>query len=93
MSGHVFHPGHDELHGVTVVVSTHDGRTYLGRWHERGTRGVVMHDVAIHDPAAMPAPLDAWLAKQHKFGVAATAKLVVVQERDVASVRPFSEEP
>jgi hypothetical protein len=52
-----------------------------------------MHDVAIHDPAAMPAPLDAWLAKQHKFGVAATAKLVVVQERDVASVRPFSEEP
>ena len=28
VSGHVFHPGHDELHGVTVVITGASGRTY-----------------------------------------------------------------
>ena len=60
----VFHPGHDELHGITVIISGASGRTYVGRWHERGNRGVTMRDVAIHDPATTPVPLDAWLAKQ-----------------------------
>ena len=54
MTGHVFHPGHDELHGVTVVVSGASGRTYVGRWHEKGARGITMRDVAIHDPKSTP---------------------------------------
>ena len=89
MSGHVFHPGHDELHGVTVVVSGASGRTYLGRWHERGARGITMHDVAVHDPAANPATLDAWLARQEKFGVAATERFLIVPDDEAREVRPF----
>ena len=83
MSGMVLHPGHDELHGVTVVIAGRSGRTYVGRWHERGARGVVMKDVAIHDPAVAGVDLEAWLAKQRKFGVAATEKVLVVPNDEV----------
>ncbi len=89
MSGHVFHPGHDELHGVTVVVTGASGRTYVGRWHERGARGITMHDGAVHDPASNPAALDAWLARQQKFGVAATERFLIVPEDEAREVRPF----
>lgn len=89
MSGHVFHPGHDELHGITVVIDGASGRTYLGRWHERGARGVTMHDVAIHDPASSPLAVASWLAKQERFGVAATEKTIVIPNEEAASVRVF----
>ena len=89
MSGHVFHPGHDELHGVTVIITGTSGRTYVGRWHERGSRGVTMRDTAIHDPANSPLALDAWLAKQRKFGVAATEKHLVVPTEEAGEVALF----
>jgi hypothetical protein len=85
----VFHPGHDALHGVTVVMTGTSGRTYLGRWHEQGARGVTMRNVAIHDPAENPLPLDAWLAKQEKFGVAATEKMFIVPTEEAGDVRLF----
>lgn len=78
MSGHIFHPGHDELHGVTVVITGASGRTYLGRWHEKGARGVTMRDAAIYDPATTAMTLETWLAKQRKFGVAVMEKMIVI---------------
>ena len=89
MSGHVFHPGHDDLHGVTVVISGASGRTYLGRWHERTERGVTMRKVAVHDPATTPQSLEAWLARQRKFGVAATEKHLVVPAAEAGEVTIF----
>ncbi|MES2305035.1 MAG: hypothetical protein V4558_05985 [Gemmatimonadota bacterium] len=89
MSGHVFHPGHDDLHGITVVVTGASGKSYLGRWHEKGNRGVVMKNVAIHDPATGPT-LDEWLAKQAKFGIASTEKMYIVPSDEFASVRLFA---
>jgi len=91
VSGHVFHPGHDELHGVTVVINGASGRTYLGRWHERGARGITMKDVAIHDPATSPVDVAAWLAKQAKFGVAATEKMIIIPNDEAGPVRVFGE--
>lgn len=90
MSGLVLHPGHDDLHGITVVVTGTSGRTYLGRWHEQGARGVVMRDVAIHDPATAELPLEGWLAKQAKFGVASTERMYVVPADEFVEVRPFA---
>ena len=89
MSGHVFHPGHDELHGVTVVIRGVSGRTYLGRWHEKGPRGVTMRDAAIHDPSSNPMPVDEWLAKQRKFGVAATEKHLIVPNDEAGAPELF----
>ena len=93
MSGLVFHPGHDELHGVTVVITGTSGRTYLGRWHEKGARGVTMRDAAIHDPASNPLPLDLWLAKQRKFGVAATERHLIVPAEEAGAVALFDPAP
>lgn len=89
MSGHVFHPGHDDLHGVTVVIEGASGRTYVGRWHERGERGVVLHDVATHDPAGGQSRED-FLARTLKFGVRPEQKTVVVSE-ELRSVRRLAE--
>jgi hypothetical protein len=89
VSGHVFHPGHDDLHGVTVVIEGASGRTYVGRWHERGERGVVLHDVATHDPAGGQSRED-FLARTLKFGVRPEQKTVVVSE-ELRSVRRLAE--
>ena len=50
MSGHVFHPGHADLHGVTVVVETLGEVLYVGRYHEMTPKGLLLHDVAEHRP-------------------------------------------
>ena len=86
MSGHVFHPGHEELHGVTVVVDGASGRTYVGRYHERGPRGVVMHDVGVHDPATAGADRGSWLARVLKFGVPPEHKHLIVPDAEAASI-------
>ncbi|HEU5154559.1 MAG TPA: hypothetical protein VFU03_07505 [Gemmatimonadales bacterium] len=78
MSGHVFHPGHEELHGVTVVVEGPTGMTWVGRYHERTDRGVMMHDVAIHDPQTAEGAREAWIERLIKYGVRIDARHLVV---------------
>lgn len=83
MSGHLFHPGHDDLHGITVVLEGVSGRTYVGRWHEQAEKGVVLHDVATHDPAAGQSR-EVFLARTLKFGVHPEQKTLVVSEQLVS---------
>ena len=85
MSGHVFHPGHEELHGVTVVVTGSTGKTYVGRYHERNDRGVVLKDVGIHEPGN-GLPLEEWLERQRKFGVKVDERALVVPGDEVVDV-------
>ena len=89
MSGHVFHPGHDDLHGITVVLEGASGKTYVGRWHEQVEKGVVLHDVATHDPADGHTRED-FLARTLKFGVRPEQKTVIVAE-ELISVRKLAE--
>jgi hypothetical protein len=84
MSGHVFHPGHDELHGVTVVLRGASGRTYVGRWHERRPDGVLLRDAAIHEPTA--GDVEAWLAKLSRFGVPPEHRTLLVPVDDAGSI-------
>jgi hypothetical protein len=86
VSGHVFHPGHEDLHGVTVVVEGASGRTYVGRYHERGSRGVVMPDVGVHDPSTAAADRTAWLARIMKFGVPPEHKQLIVPEAEAGTI-------
>jgi hypothetical protein len=92
VTGYVFHPGHEQLHGVTVVVTGRSGRTYVGRYHERGSRGVVMHDTAVHDPASAELNRDAWLARITKYGVPATEKMLIVPDDEVGEIQRFGGE-
>lgn len=81
------HANRDDLHGITVVLTGKSGRTYVGRWHERQPRGVVMRDTTILEPGADdPAQ---WLAKLAKFGVPPDHRTLVVPEDEVAEVRRF----
>lgn len=80
------HHDRDELHGITVVVTGRSGRTYVGRWHERQPRGVVMRDVAT---LAAGEDRDAWLARLEKFGVPPDERILVLPEDEVGEVRKF----
>ena len=86
MSGHVFHTGHEELHGVTVVVESPSGMTWVGRYHERTDRGVLLHDVATHDPATSDQSRAAWIQRQLKFGVRIDQKHLTVPNPDAARI-------
>lgn len=83
MSGHVFHPGHSELHGVTVVLETTGDIVYVGRYHEETAQGVLLHDVAEQrDPAARAE----FLRRTLKFGVHAQQRDVVVPAGEVRRI-------
>lgn len=86
MSGHVFHPGHSELHGVTVVLETEGGVLYVGRYHEETPAGVLLHDVAEHHEAAGAVTAQEFVQKTLKFGVRAAHRHIVVPSASVRRV-------
>lgn len=83
MSGHVFHPGHSDLHGVTVVLEAENDVLYVGRYHEETAEGVLLHDVAEHRD---PATREEFLQKTLKFGVRAQRLHLVVPSAAVRRV-------
>lgn len=85
MSGHIFHPGHPELHGITVVVETRGGRTYVGRYDSEDDRGVHMLDVGTHDSAARISK-EEYLQRSLKFGVRSEHKHVLVPADQVSRI-------
>ena len=85
-SGHVFHPGHDEWHGQTVVVFTTGPRTFVGRWDAVVAGRVQMLDVAVHDEAASDESRAAWVAMLNKYGIPKDHASVAVPQDEVARV-------
>jgi len=79
-SGHVFHPGHADLHGITVVLEAAGDVLYVGRYHEETPRGVLLHDVAEHRG---PVGRDEFLQRTLRFGVHAQHQHLVVPTGDV----------
>jgi hypothetical protein len=86
VSGITLHHNRDDLHGITVVVEGVSGRTYVGRWHERQERGVVMRDTTILEAEA---DKDAALAKLAKFGIPPDHRTLVVPNEEFVGVRKF----
>jgi len=69
MTGHVFHPGHDEWHGQTVVVYTSGTRTVIGRWDAVVEDEVQMRDATVHEEGSADEPRDDWVSRIKTFGV------------------------
>ena len=86
MSGHVFHPGHSELHGVTVVLEAAGDVLYVGRFHEETDNGVLLHDVAEHRGDNGGSGREEFLARTLKFGVRAQHRHLVVPKADVRRI-------
>lgn len=93
MTGFVFHPGHQELHGVTVVVDGTDGRTYVGRFDREDERGVLLRDVAVWDLATSHHSVEEFLARILKFGVRAEVRQLVLPSAEVRGIRRLAEVP
>lgn len=93
MSGFVLHPGHHELHGVTVVVETASGVTYVARFDTQDERGIHLLNVGTHDPAASTMSLEEYVARTRKFGVKAERKHLVVPAGDVVRIEPLVSRP
>lgn len=86
MSGHVFHPGHSELHGITVVIETAGQTLYIGRYHEETPAGVLLHDVAEYRPTSDGPTAREFVEKTLKYGVRAQREHVVVPPQEVRSI-------
>lgn len=83
MSGHVFHPGHSELHGITVVLETAGDVLYIGRYHEETAKGILLHDAAeCRDREGQ----SDFVRRTLKFGVRATHRNVMVPPAEVRRV-------
>jgi hypothetical protein len=91
MSGHVFHPGHAALHGMTVVVETRNERTYIGRYDSEDQVGVHILDAAIHDPTTAQVPKDEYIRKCTRFGIASQHKHVIIPTAEVLRIARLSE--
>jgi len=88
---HVFHPGHHELHGVTVVLETIGPLTYLGRFDTQDEHGIHLLDVALHDATGKTASKEEFIRRSAKFGIRAERKHVVVRTEEVARIRRLGE--
>ena len=88
--GHIFHPGHAELHGITVVVETHGPLTYVGRYDREDEVGVHMLDVGVHQGSA-DMPKEEYLRRSAKFGVRSEHKHLVVPSQQVARITRLGE--
>ena len=86
---HVFHPGHHALHGITVVLDTTSGETYVGRFDSEDERGVHLLDVGRHDGGS--GSREAYLGRSIKFGILVEQKHVTLPKASVARVTPLGE--
>lgn len=90
MSGHVFHPGHDALHGITVVLETTGSRTCIGRFDKRDAAGVHLLQVGIHEAGAGISRED-YIRRADEFGITVDRPHLVVPETDVARITPLGD--
>jgi len=91
MSGHVFHPGHHPLHGITVAVMFRDARTLVGRFDRQDERGYHLLDVSMHDPATGTGSREDFLRRTLKFGVNVDHPRLLVPAAQVEAMQPLRE--
>lgn len=82
----VFHPGHDEYHGQTVVLFTDGPRTYVGRWNAREGDTITMMGASVHDAVESAQERDDWVAQVKTFGFGAEHASLAVPAADVTRV-------
>lgn len=82
----VFHPGHDELHGQTVVLFTSGPRTFIGRWDVADDHMIKMVGVAMHEEGASELSRDEWVAQTKKYGIPVEHQMLTVPKGEVTNV-------
>ena len=91
MTGHVFHPGHQALHGITVVIETTAGDTYVGRYDTEEQGNIHLLDAGAHHPDGSQLSKDEYIRKCAKFGVASQHKHLVIPAAQVNRIIPLGD--
>lgn len=86
MSGHVFHPGHHELHGVTVVLDT-ERTLWVGRFDSVTPEGYLLKEAGCFEDGVTEGTREEYLQKTRKFGVRVVARNTVVPEGAVRGMK------
>lgn len=82
-----FHDNMGDLHGITVVVRTPDGRhAYVGRCHEERPDGMLMLDVAEYVDGHDGVSLADAIAKAAQLGHWPQHKRLLVPQAKIGSV-------
>jgi hypothetical protein len=90
VSGHVFHPGHHDLHGITVVLDTASA-LWVGRFDSVTPKGVLLLDAGCYQDGVTEGTREEYLQKTLKFGVRATTKNMVIPEGEVRGMKQLTE--
>jgi hypothetical protein len=91
MTGHVFHPGHQQLHGITVVLDTTQGPVYIGRFDRQDESGVHLIGVSILDPGEGTSSRADFITRTAKFGVKVDRAHLLVPTELVAGITPLGD--
>ena len=91
MTGHVFHPGHQALHGITVVVETTEGATYVGRYDTEDQGRIHLLDAGSHHSGDGELSKDEYIRKCARFGVKSQHKHLVVPGAQVTRITPLGD--
>ena len=82
-----FHQHASPLHGITVVVDTEGGETWVGRCDDEDGERVILLDADVHRGGGGERPRDEWLGRAVRFGVWPRHDRVVIPRRRVADLR------
>jgi len=82
-----FHHGKGDLHGITVVVRTTTGRTWVGRCDTLDAAGAHLLDADLHESASGTEGADDWLRRAARLGVWPRHPHVLVPAAEVLDVR------
>lgn len=91
MSGHVFHPGHETLHGITVVLETTGPVTIVGRYDKKDERGIHLLNVSLHDATSDAESRQEFLDRSNRFGIRVDRPHLVVPEQEVKQIVRLAE--
>jgi hypothetical protein len=91
MSGAVFHPGHDDYHGITVVLYTSGPRTFIGRWDQVMDGMIRIVGATMHDGKDPAKPMDVWVQETKKYGVPPDFPQLMIPKSEVTKVVPLRE--
>ncbi len=81
-----FHTGKHELHGITVVVETEGGETFVGRCDDMDDEKVILLDVDVHRAADSEVSKEKYLQRAAQWGVFAKHAHLVIDRSKVLSV-------
>jgi hypothetical protein len=82
------HQERHALHGITVVVDTNDGVTYIGRLDTADERTIALKDVAVHEGAGVPRA--EFLQATLRYGVRRDRPQMLVDAGRVVAIEPLN---